>query len=290
MVEDRAAAVTAEHLARIGSCYGPTIAHDNRTVAFVTTLAGSPQIWTVPATGGFLQQVTALDDPVTPVAWSPTADRLAFAVAPGGGMHTQVYVCRPNGTGLRRLTDGAPAMHSALVATTMPAFPLRIRCDSRAGFHHRAPRPHPAGCFRRRMRGWEGGRRVPTRSGRQTVILARRATRRFSPRYGVSSRKRCIASVGTCQQISAANGLKPSARLIASIAALVSALLVRMARTAGRSRRIVSSIAALSQCPSPRPRYVGRTPVTPWLSIPGWCGRQKTSVNPTSVPVARSRA
>jgi dipeptidyl aminopeptidase/acylaminoacyl peptidase len=50
--------------------------------------------------------VTALDDPVSGVDWSPDGDWLAFSLAPGGGMNEQVYLVRPDGTGMRRLTEG----------------------------------------------------------------------------------------------------------------------------------------------------------------------------------------
>ena len=50
--------------------------------------------------------MTALDDQLTSVAWSPGGDWLAFALAPGGGMNQQIYVIRPDGTGLHRLTAG----------------------------------------------------------------------------------------------------------------------------------------------------------------------------------------
>ncbi len=36
----------------------------------------------------------------------PTGEWLAFTLAPGGGMNEQVYLVRPDGTGLKRLTDG----------------------------------------------------------------------------------------------------------------------------------------------------------------------------------------
>ena len=38
--------------------------------------------------------------------WSPNGEWLALSIAPGGGMNTQIYVVRPDGSGLRRLTDG----------------------------------------------------------------------------------------------------------------------------------------------------------------------------------------
>ncbi len=56
--------------------------------------------------------VTALEDPVGAVEWSPDGEWLAIAVAPGGGMNQQVYLVRPDGTDLRRLTDGGRETNS----------------------------------------------------------------------------------------------------------------------------------------------------------------------------------
>ena len=50
--------------------------------------------------------MTALDDPVSSVEWSPSGDWLAISVAPGGGMNGQIYLVRPDGTGLKRYTPG----------------------------------------------------------------------------------------------------------------------------------------------------------------------------------------
>jgi dipeptidyl aminopeptidase/acylaminoacyl peptidase len=52
--------------------------------------------------------ITDGKDPVVNAEWSPAAgsDWLAVTIAPGGGLNTQVYVVRADGTGLRRLTDG----------------------------------------------------------------------------------------------------------------------------------------------------------------------------------------
>ncbi|MCA1624018.1 MAG: S9 family peptidase, partial [Acidobacteria bacterium] len=67
---------------------------------------GIPQVWTMPASGGFPKLVTAFDDPVGFVTWSPDGNWLAFNVAPGGGFNEQIYVARPDGSELRRLTEG----------------------------------------------------------------------------------------------------------------------------------------------------------------------------------------
>ena len=97
---------TVEAFAKIGSATSPSFSPDSRQFAFVSALSGTPQIWIMPTTGGFPEQITAFDDPVTGVRWSPDGKWLAFGLAPGGGLNSQVWLVRPNGTGLRRITDG----------------------------------------------------------------------------------------------------------------------------------------------------------------------------------------
>jgi dipeptidyl aminopeptidase/acylaminoacyl peptidase len=93
-------------MAKTGSAYAPSFSPDNSRIAFLTNISGSPQVWIVPATGGYPRQVTALDDPVTAMLWAPSGEWIAIQVAPGGGLNSQIHVVRPDGTGLRRLTAG----------------------------------------------------------------------------------------------------------------------------------------------------------------------------------------
>jgi dipeptidyl aminopeptidase/acylaminoacyl peptidase len=93
-------------MTRIGACGSPSFAPDGKRIAFLSNLTGVPQVWTVPIDGGWPTLVTALDDPVGGVHWSPDGTWLAISVAPGGGMNQQVYLVRPDGTGLVRVTDG----------------------------------------------------------------------------------------------------------------------------------------------------------------------------------------
>src|SRR5512140_1644975 len=93
-------------MSRVGFSRSPSFSPDGKTIAFVSNLSGLPQVWTVPAAGGFPRMVTSFDDPVGGVEWSPDGSWIAFSLAPGGGMNTQVFLVKPDGTGLRRLTDG----------------------------------------------------------------------------------------------------------------------------------------------------------------------------------------
>ena len=100
-----------ELMAKVGFATSPSFSPDGRTLAFVSNVSGLPQVWTVPVAGGYPELVTAFDDPVGSVRWSPDGQWLAFSLAPGGGMNAQVYVVKPNGTGVRMLTAGGKSNH-----------------------------------------------------------------------------------------------------------------------------------------------------------------------------------
>jgi dipeptidyl aminopeptidase/acylaminoacyl peptidase len=97
---------TVALMARIGACSSPSFSPDGKRIAFVSNMNGMPQVWIGLTDGGFPTLVTAQDDPVGFVVWSPDGAWLAFNVAPGGGFNEQIYIVRPDGTGLRRLTEG----------------------------------------------------------------------------------------------------------------------------------------------------------------------------------------
>jgi dipeptidyl aminopeptidase/acylaminoacyl peptidase len=103
---DDALTAAVKAMARIGFASSPHFSPDGSRIAFLSNLSGSPQVWVMSAEGGYPQQVTAFDDPVTAVDWSPRDELLAFAMAPGGGLNAQIYLCAPDGTGVRRITPG----------------------------------------------------------------------------------------------------------------------------------------------------------------------------------------
>jgi len=109
LVEDSEVELSVARMAKVGSATSPTFSPDGSRLAFVTNISGVPQVWTMLTSGGYPSLVTSFDDPVGFVTWSPDGQWLAFNVAPGGGFNEQIYIVRPDGTGLRRLTDGGKA-------------------------------------------------------------------------------------------------------------------------------------------------------------------------------------
>ncbi|HSG40921.1 MAG TPA: S9 family peptidase [Thermoanaerobaculia bacterium] len=102
---DKIAAVV-ERMARVTFSSTPSLSPDGRQVLFLSNRSGSPQVWIGPVDGGEPRQVVSFDDPVSAVDWSPDGLWIALAVAPGGGLNEQIYIVRPDGSGLKRITEG----------------------------------------------------------------------------------------------------------------------------------------------------------------------------------------
>jgi dipeptidyl aminopeptidase/acylaminoacyl peptidase len=95
-----------EALGRISAAWSPSISSDGKHLVYLSRDSGSPQIWIRDLPLGEPRQLTNLPDPVGSVFWSPNSDLLAYTVAPGGGLNTQIWVMASDGTNARRLTLG----------------------------------------------------------------------------------------------------------------------------------------------------------------------------------------
>src|SRR5258708_32193015 len=93
-------------MGNIGFCRLPSFSPDGKRLAFISDLSGIPQVWTVATAGGWPDLVTVMDEPVDHVSWSPEGSQLAFSTVPGSGLNKQIYLVRPDGSDVRRITDG----------------------------------------------------------------------------------------------------------------------------------------------------------------------------------------
>jgi len=93
-------------MAQIKRAWSPSFSPDGARLAYVSDAGGLPEVYVIAIAGGTPERVTKLSDPVGGVAWSPDGAWLAISVAPGGGMNQQVYLVRPDGKDLQRITDG----------------------------------------------------------------------------------------------------------------------------------------------------------------------------------------
>ncbi|MGB5782411.1 MAG: S9 family peptidase [Eudoraea sp.] len=95
-----------EAMAKVGACYSPSFSPDASEIAFISNISGIPQLWKIPSTGGWPIQLTNFNDPVSNAIWSPKGNKIAFQLAPGGGMNSQIYTIKADGSEIERITSG----------------------------------------------------------------------------------------------------------------------------------------------------------------------------------------
>ena len=89
----------------------PTIAPDG-TLAFLSDVTGTTQVWTLEAPGAWPTQRTFYDERVSFVAWSPDGDYLAFGKDAGADEHDQLFRLDPGTGEIAQLTDRPDAIHA----------------------------------------------------------------------------------------------------------------------------------------------------------------------------------
>lgn len=92
-------------MGKVKSASAAQYSPDGKSIAYISTLSGSPQAWIIPALGGEPRQLTTGSDPVSGLRWSPDG-KLAYAVSPGGGYNAQLFIGRPDGAPATRINEG----------------------------------------------------------------------------------------------------------------------------------------------------------------------------------------
>ncbi|QHC64051.1 prolyl oligopeptidase family serine peptidase [Rathayibacter festucae] len=93
--------------------WGPTMTPDAARVAFLSDRGGSPEVWVqdvvVGAEPSEARRIALTEDPVLEVSWSADSAWLACLVATDGGVRSQVWVVRPDGSDARRIAGSRDA-------------------------------------------------------------------------------------------------------------------------------------------------------------------------------------
>jgi dipeptidyl aminopeptidase/acylaminoacyl peptidase len=100
-----------EQYLNIKSAGSPTFSPDGRQIAYLTNTTGTTQVWAVDVTGGTPKQFTNYEDNIGFVRWLGDGSGLIFGKARGGDENTQFFVMKPDGSGVRALTDDPKVRH-----------------------------------------------------------------------------------------------------------------------------------------------------------------------------------
>ncbi len=101
-----------ERYLNIRTALGASFSVDARTVAFLTNITGSNQVWSVDTAGGWPDQLTFFTDRVAGASWSPRGDWIAFTKDAGGDENHQIYLVSPDGATLVPLTSSPEVRHN----------------------------------------------------------------------------------------------------------------------------------------------------------------------------------
>ncbi|CAN5313446.1 S9 family peptidase [soil metagenome] len=101
-----------ERYLNIRSANSPTFSPDGKRIAFLTNITGTSQIWMIDANGGYPEQITAYQDNINFVEWSPKGSGIIFGKASGGDENTQFFLLSNDGANIKQLTSNPKVRHN----------------------------------------------------------------------------------------------------------------------------------------------------------------------------------
>lgn len=96
----------------IKSAGSPSMSPDGREMVYLTNVTGTSQVWTMQLPSGKPRQLTNYEDNVAFVRWLSDGSGIIFGKAKGGDENTQFFWMKPDGTGVRALTDEPGVRHN----------------------------------------------------------------------------------------------------------------------------------------------------------------------------------
>ena len=103
---------TIQQYLNIKSAGSPTFSPDGKQIAYLTNVTGTSQVWVIDLPNGTPKQLTNYEDNVSFVRWLGDGSGLIFGKAIGGDENTQFFWMKPDGTGVRALTDEPKVRHN----------------------------------------------------------------------------------------------------------------------------------------------------------------------------------
>lgn len=103
---------TIQQYLNIKSANSPSMSPDGREMAYLTSVTGTMQIWTMLLPHGTPHQLTNYDDNIGFVRWLGDGSGIIFGKARGGDENTQFYWMKPDGTGVKALTNEPAVRHN----------------------------------------------------------------------------------------------------------------------------------------------------------------------------------
>ncbi len=103
---------TIQQYLNIKSAGGATLSPDAKQMAYTTNVTGTSQIWVVDLPNGTPKQLSNYEDNVGFVRWLSDGSGLIFGKARGGDENTQFFWMKPDGSGVKELTNDPKVRHN----------------------------------------------------------------------------------------------------------------------------------------------------------------------------------